>query len=65
MTLLFVGPESNECQQTVLSIQEATVDAITLMSYLKSTLIRYINFSPVGNMIYTKLMYRSSRKGKD
>lgn len=65
MTLLLVGPESNGCQQTVHSTQKVAVDAITLMSYFKSTLIRDINFSLVRNMIYTKLMYRSSGKGKD
>lgn len=65
MTFLFVGSELNGCQQAVLSIQKATVGAIKLMVYLNSILIRDINFSPVGKMIHTKLMYRSSKKGKD
>lgn len=65
MTFLFVGPELNGCQKTIHSTQKATAGAIKFMSYLSSTLTRDINFSPVGNMTYTKLMDRSSKRGKD
>ena len=65
MTFLFMDTELNGCQQTVLSTQKATVGAIKLMVYLNTTLMRDINFSPVGHMTYTKLMYRTSRRGKD